>query len=280
MRTWLYYTLLRCDLLTGVAPWREAWIMGYGLDERGLKMSKSRGNSIDPYPVIRKYGADAFRLWSASEVNHGYDFRCNEQKIDSMRKFLSKLWNISRLLSEFPVPEASVRTTPAPADEWILGELDTLIKRCREGYAEYNFFIPATAVREFTWNVFAAHYVEMVKRRARRDGFGEAEGAAAVQTLHVVLSAILRLLAPIIPFMTDYLWRKMYSEESVHLQRHPEPRGAATDTTAAEVASFNSEVWNKKKAAGLSLKDPISVEIPPRLLPMAADLRAMHNIDG
>ena len=168
VRTWLYYTLLRCDLLTGMAPWREAWIMGYGLDERGLKMSKSRGNSIDPYPVIRKYGADAFRLWSASEVNHGYDFRCNEQKIDSMRKFLSKLWNISRLLSEFPVPDASARTTPAPADEWILGELDTLIKRCREGYGEYNFFIPATAVREFTWNVFAAHYVEMVKRRARR----------------------------------------------------------------------------------------------------------------
>ena len=279
VRTWLYYTLLRCDLLTDAAPWREARIMGYGLDERGLKMSKSRGNSIDPYPVIRRYGADAFRLWSASEVNHGYDFRCNEQKIDSMRKFLSKLWNISRLLSEFPVPEESARAAPAPADEWILGELDALIKRCREGYAEYNFFIPATAVREFTWNVFAAHYVEMVKRRARRDGFGEVEGAAAVQTLHTVLSAILKLLAPIIPFMTDYLWRRLYSEESIHIQRHPEPRGAAApDTTAAEVASFNSEVWNKKKSAGLSLKDPISVEIPPRLLPMAADLRAMHNI--
>lgn len=276
VRTWLYYTLLRCDLLTGRAPWREAWIMGYGLDERGLKMSKSRGNAIDPYPVIQKYGADAFRLWSASEVNHGYDFRCNEQKIDSMRKFLSKIWNVSRLLSEFP---PTGEADPLPADSWILYELDRLVEKCREGYRSYNFFVPATAVREFTWNLFAAHYIEMVKRRARRDGFTESEGAAAVHTMHTVLSTILRLLAPIVPFITDHLWRALYSEESVHLQRLPEARDAdPPGVVAADVVTFNSMVWNKKKAAGLSLKDEISVDIPEGLLPMAADLRAMHNI--
>ena len=276
VRTWLYYTLLRCDLLTGRAPWREAWIMGYGLDERGLKMSKSRGNAIDPYPVIRQYGADAFRLWSASEVNHGYDFRCNEQKIDSMRKFLSKVWNVSRLLSEFP---PAGEAEPLPADSWILYELDRLVERCREGYRSYNFFVPATAVREFTWNLFAAHYIEMVKRRARRDGFTEQEGAAAIHTMHTVLSTILRLLAPIVPFITDHLWRALYSEESIHLQRLPEARGVdPPGVAAAGVVAFNSMVWNKKKAAGLSLKDEISVDIPEGLRPMAADLRAMHNI--
>ncbi|KAG2478388.1 MAG: putative Valine--tRNA ligase, partial [Nitrosopumilales archaeon] len=83
VRTWLYYTLLRCEQLTGKKPWSEAWIMGYGLDEKGMKMSKSKGNAIDPLPVIQKMGADTFRFWSASEINHGYDFRCNEQKIES-----------------------------------------------------------------------------------------------------------------------------------------------------------------------------------------------------
>ena len=278
VRTWLYYTLLRCGLLTGRAPWRKAWIMGYGLDERGLKMSKSRGNSIDPYPVIRRYGADAFRLWSASEVNLGYDFRCNEQKIGSMKKFLTKLWNVSRLLSGFP-EERGAAPDLLPADSWILYELDVLVAKCREGYAAYNFFVPATAVREFTWNLFAAHYIEMVKRRARRDGFGERKGAAAVHTLHTVLSTVLRLLAPVTPFMTDYLWRALYSQESVHLQMLPEPRGLEPPAAGAdEVAAFNSMVWNKKKAAGLSLKDSISVDIPDELLPMAPDLRAMHNI--
>jgi len=86
VRTWLYYTLLRCEQLTGKKPWSEAWIMGYGLDEKGMKMSKSKGNALDPLPVIQKMGADTFRFWSASEINHGYDFRCNEQKIESTKK--------------------------------------------------------------------------------------------------------------------------------------------------------------------------------------------------
>jgi len=163
VRTWLYYTLLRCEQLTGKKPWPEAWIMGYGLDEKGMKMSKSKGNAIDPLPVIEKLGADTFRFWSASEINHGYDFRCNEQKIESTKKFLSKLWNVSRFLSSFPVVESG---TTNVSDKWILSELDSLVKECKKGYDEYNFFIPAIAIREFTWNLFAAHYIEMVKGRA------------------------------------------------------------------------------------------------------------------
>ena len=103
VRTWLYYTILRCEQLTGKSPWHAAWIMGYGVDEHGTKMSKSKGNVVDPLPVIQKFGADTFRFWSASEINLGYDFRCSEQKIETTKKFLNKLWNISRFLSGFPV---------------------------------------------------------------------------------------------------------------------------------------------------------------------------------
>jgi len=153
VRTWLYYTLLRCENLTGKKPWSEAWIMGYGLDEKGMKMSKSKGNALDPLPIIEKFGADTFRFWSASEVNHGNDFRCSEQKIESTKKFLTKLWNVSRFLSSFPIVESA---DLADTDKWIISELDKLVKDCKVGFDEYNFFIPATAIREFTWNVFAA----------------------------------------------------------------------------------------------------------------------------
>jgi len=85
VRTRLYITLLRGENLTGEKPWSEAWIMGYGLDEKGMKMSKSKGNALDPLPIIEKFGADTFRFWSASEVNHGNDFRCSEQKIESTK---------------------------------------------------------------------------------------------------------------------------------------------------------------------------------------------------
>lgn len=309
IRTWLYYTLLRCDKITGKPPWSEAWIMGYGLDEHGLKMSKSKGNAIDPLPVIRRLGADTFRFWNASEVNHGYDFRCNEQKIESAKKFLSKLWNVSRFLSSFEVPKnkdgelssqqqnnnnekTQQQQQLQHTDRWILSELDTLIKECHKGYAEYNFFIPAIAIREFTWNVFAAHYIEMVKGRAYGIGFSDKESQAAIHTLHFILNTILRLLAPITPFITEYLWQKLYattqdedSTKSIHKERQPVPNENDTSTSkeykdiTKSITEFNSTVWNEKKSKNLSLKEQINIKIPDTLKPFEKDLCAMHNID-
>ncbi|MEM4252401.1 MAG: valine--tRNA ligase [Candidatus Nitrosotenuis sp.] len=277
VRTWLYYTILRCEQLTGKVPWSEAWIMGYGLDEKGMKMSKSKGNVVDPLPVIQKFGADTFRFWSSSEINHGYDFRCSEQKIETTKKFLSKLWNVSRFISSYPVIKDA---NPTETDRWILSELDNLIKECRNGYSDYNFFVPAIAVREFTWNVFAAHYIEMVKARAYGEGFTESEKNAAIYTLHKVLSTILLLLAPITPFITDFMWQTLYSKETIHKQRHPEPYGAEDMSRfTKEIEEFNSRVWNEKKSKGLSLKDAISIEIPESLKPFAKDLISMHRIE-
>ena len=276
VRTWLYYTLLRCEQLTGQKPWSEAWIMGYGLDEKGMKMSKSKGNALDPLPIIQKFGADTFRFWSASEINHGYDFRCSEQKIEATKKFLSKLWNVSRFLSSFPVLQSG---TPTDTDKWILSELDKLVSECKKGYLEYNFFIPSVAIREFTWNLFAAHYIEMVKARAYGIGFSEEEKNGAIYTLHKTLSTILKLLAPITPFITDFLWQTLYSKETIHKEKQVEQENPEDMTnTTKEVIDFNSKVWNEKKSKGLSLKDSISISVPSNLKSFEKDLIAMHNL--
>lgn len=276
VRTWLYYTLLRCEQLTGKKPWSEAWIMGYGLDEKGMKMSKSKGNAIDPLPVIEQFGADTFRFWSASEVNHGYDFRCNEQKIESTKKFLSKLWNVSRFLSSFPIIETAI---PTDTDKWILSELDNLIIECKKGYDEYNFFIPAIAIREFTWNIFAAHYIEMVKGRAYGINFSDEERDAAIYTLHKTLSTILKLLAPITPFITEYLWKILYSSQSIHKQHQVKTESKYSENKITkDIAEFNSKVWNEKKAKNLSLKDSITMIIPENLESFKKDLKSMHNL--
>jgi len=276
VRTWLYYTLLRCENLTGEKPWSEAWIMGYGLDEKGMKMSKSKGNALDPLPIIENSGADTFRFWSASEVNHGNDFRCSEQKIESTKKFLTKLWNVSRFLSSFPVIESADLTD---TDKWIISELDKLVKECKAGFDQYNFFIPAIAVREFTWNVFAAHYIEMAKARAYGIGFSDAERDGAIFTLHKVLSTLLKLLAPIIPFITDFLWQTLYSEKSIHTEQQTEQESNEDLTSHTQaISEFNSKVWNEKKEKGLSLKDSIKTEIPKDLEIFKKDLVAMHNL--
>ena len=142
--------------------------MGYGLDEKGMKMSKSKGNALDPLPIIEKFGADTFRFWSASEVNHGSDFRCSEQKIESTKKFLTKLWNVSRFLSSFPIVESA---DLADTDKGIISELDKLVKDCKAGFDQYNFLIPATAIREFTWNVRQRNVpsVDLPRLLARRE---------------------------------------------------------------------------------------------------------------
>ena len=282
IRTWLHYTMLRCVQLTGKAPWTDAWIMGYGVDEKGEKMSKSKGNVIDPFPVIQQYGADTFRFWSASEANLGYDFRCSEQRIAGAQKFLSKLWNVGRFLSSFEI----VKEKPSrlePSDEWILGELDSLVQQCRKGYEEYNFFVPANAIRDFTWNVFAAHYIEMVKGRAYDSKAGH---ESALYTLHRCFSTLLLLLAPMTPFIAEELWSKMYSDKSIHHQLLPSALGENGDPKLTKaITDFNSLVWNKKKETisketgkPMSLKEPIDIAVPAELVSFAADLVAMHNL--
>ena len=286
IRTWLYYTMLRCFQITGQLAWSNAWIMGYGVDEKGEKMSKSKGNVIDPFPIIHQYGADAFRFWSASEGNLGHDFRCSEHRIASSKNFLSKLWNIGRFLSSFDILLESPGQLFA-TDKWIIAELSKLIEECKKGYDDFNFFIPSNAIREFTWNLFAAHYIEMVKGRAynKEDEFGH---KSAIFTLHKCMSTILLLLAPICPFITEELWTKIYSVKSIHLQQIPQlPQENYLELSkhTGSITEFNSMVWNKKKETisketgkPLSLKDPIEIAVPAELEQFKKDLQAMHNL--
>jgi valyl-tRNA synthetase len=280
VRTWLYYTLLRCYQLTGKRAFQKAWITGYCVDEKGEKMSKSKGNVIDPVPLIQKYGADAFRFWGASEASLGFDFRASEKRIENASKFITKLWNIARYVSQFPVVEKFDESKLLPSDKWILSELKKTYDKCLEGYRSFNFFIPATEVREFLWNLFANHYIEMSKKRAYGEGFDEEEQKAAWYTLHKVMKITLKLLAPIIPFITEYIWLKMYGSESIHLQLFDEKIEVEDFSSYTEkLVEFNSLVWKEKKRKGLSLKDPIKMKIPKEIQMFEKELKAMHNIE-
>ncbi len=281
IRTWLHYSIFRCFDLTGKVPWSDVWITGWGLDERGERMSKSKGNVIDPIQMLEKYGAESFRLWTASEVSVGSDYTCSEQKISTPGKFLNKLWNVSKFIAGFPIPDES-NPPIAPADRWILAELSDLTRECISGYEDYNFFVPSNKVRDFAWNTFAAHYIELAKGRAYGAGFTREESLAARYTLHRCLRSILLLLAPICPFITDEIWSRLYSRDgkSIHEQEFPRPTEFDEKDLSIGKAliEFNSNVWNEKKSKGLSLKDPISVMVPAELSQFERDLRAMHNL--
>jgi len=119
----------------------------------------------------------------------------------------------------------------------------------------------------------------MVKARAYGIGFSEEERDAAIYTLHKVLSTILKLLAPITPFITEHLWQTLYSDESIHKQRQAEPENSEERPQfTKEIIEFNSKVWNEKKSKGLSLKDSIAIIIPENLSAFSKDFTSMHNL--
>jgi valyl-tRNA synthetase len=276
VRTWLYYSILRCYQLTGRAPFTHAWIGGMGVDEQGQAMHKSKGNVVDPVPILHKYGADAFRFWNACEASHGSDFRCSEARIAGAHKFLTKLWNISRFISSFPQAKS---TKLLASDKWILAELAALSQRSVQGYRGFNFFVPASEIRDFVWETFASHYVEMVKPRAYGQGFSKAQQKAAWYTLHTVLKNVLLLLAPITPYMVDHIWRQLYSRKSVHAERFPRAGWSkAQKRYTGKLLEFNREVWKVKEEKNLALRDPLEMQIPRSLAPFRNDLIKMHSL--
>ncbi len=278
VRTWLYYTLLRCYLLTRKVPFKHAWIGGLGLDADGRAMRKSLGNFLDPEPILERYGADAFRFWGAGEAGLGFDFRLSEDRIAGAGKFLTKVWNTARFISSFPQPKSAKLT---PTDRWMLSELGKLITECVKSYEVYDTFRVATRLREFLWNVFASHYIEMAKGRAYGDNTSTEEQEAAWYTLHEVLRSMLLILAPISPYITDQVWRKIYGANSIHLEMFPKPmKFAINQKVSQSILEFNTELWKVKKAKGLTLKDPVEAKIPNLLKPYEKDLVRMHHIQS
>ena len=284
IRTWLYYTILRVFQLTGKPAFKYVRISGMGLDEKGEAMHKSKGNIVYPMPIIEKYGADAFRFWAASEAKLGDDYRYSEAKIRAASLFLTKLWNIARFISRFPkVTEEDY--VLLPLDLMLLGNLNDIIRQCKDGYERLDPFIPSNLIRNFTWNVFASHYLEAVKPRAYNfnNEFTEEEQHGAWFTLYTALEIILKLLAPIAPFITDSIWRRLFSEESIHSQKFPEPNPSWNTEYKYMISpfiEFNSSIWRYKKEHGLALSQELNTVVyaPKELKPFERDLKAMHKI--
>jgi valyl-tRNA synthetase len=286
VRTWLYYSLLRTYQLLKKPAFREIWVSGHVVDENGEAMSKSKGNSPPPMPFIEKYGADAMRLFGVLEAGLGSDIRFSEDRLAGVSKFMTKLWNIARFVSMFPMPEEIPFSKLTPVDQWVLAEANRVIKRILPDMDLLDFHNPATEIRGFTWNFFADHVVEMLKGRCFNtdNAFSDDEQKSAWFTLHKTLKTILRALAPITPFITDRIYRELYSKKGIHREAYPayneELESDLTQRTEL-VLQVNSAFWKVKRENGLSLRHglPIAV-LPEALAPWEKDLQAMHGIES
>ncbi|MDG6927494.1 MAG: valine--tRNA ligase [Nitrososphaerota archaeon] len=280
VRSWLYFTLLKSYLITGDRPFKDVWIHMHVVDEKGFKMSKSQGNVIDPMDIIKRYGAEAFRSWVFLEGDITQtDVKCSYNRIESAGKFLTKLLNMSKFVKSFNAENIADLT---PTDMWILSELRKLVTNVNNLNDKYAFNKSFTAIRDYTWFIFADHYLEMIKPRIYNNGeFTEAERASCFYTMNLILKTLLKLMAPYIPFITFYIYKNIYGGD-VHQEPYPTPLEIVPKEDYAKLTDslvqFNHYVWNLKKANGKSLKDPINLKMPQELAAFKKDLIAMHNI--
>jgi len=280
IRTWLYYTLIKTYHLTRKPAFTDAWINYHIVDEKGHKMSKSVGNVIDPHEVIEKFGAEPFRLWCAVEGNlENTDLRCSFERIEGAGKTITKLWNVAKFISQFRQGEDY---TLLDTDKWIIHEMNGLIRFARRHYEKYDFHNPAIKIKHFIWEIFAPHYLELVKNRTYNQDnvFRAEEQNGAVFTLYYCLDSLLKLLAPITPFVTYKIYEEL-NDKDIHAAKFPEPIEIRYEPsfTADELTEVNSLIWKAKKDNKLSLKAGISkATVPEKFRTIERDMMAAHKI--
>ncbi len=169
------------------------------------------------------------------------------------------------------------------ADKWILKEINDLVEFSAKQYTDYDFHNPVQRIKNFIWETFASHYIEMAKNRAYNQDsqFSEAEQKAACWTLHEVLKKVLKLMAPVTPFITEKIYNDVYSGK-IHKEEFPkaDKTDYKLEFTTEDVTEFNSAVWKTKKDGNVSLKNPIKrAVLPEKLKALEKELKVMHKIE-
>jgi len=214
IRTWAFYTIYRCMILTGKGCFDDLLVNGMVAGPDGRKMSKSLGNVIEPEEPLKKYSADTIRQWAAGGTL-GEDYPFSWEECEHSQKFLTKFWNISRFiemhLEDFKEVEGE-QVELRDVDLWIISKLQHLIAQNTKNIDRYVFNIPLTETRSFIWHDLADNYLEMVKHRLyKADIYGEKSRYAAQYTLNYVLKTSLLLLSPYTPHICDEIWDSLYS---------------------------------------------------------------------
>ena len=208
---------------TGEVPFKDVFIHGIVRDSLGRKMSKSLGNGIDPLEIIEKYGTDALRFSLVLGISPGNDIRYMPEKLESAANFANKLWNASKFVLG-NLEEIDYDTMPQKLcyeDKWILSKLNKLIKETTINLNNYDLGVWTQKVYDFIWGEFCDWYIEMVKPRLYDKENKTRE--AAQYTLNKVLGDSLKLLHPIMPFITEEIYTKLYNnDESIMISSWPQ----------------------------------------------------------
>jgi len=251
---WLFNTVARSYLHESKLPWKNVAISGWALDPDGRKMSKSKGNIIEPQVMIDKYSADSLRFWAASS-KLGDDIPFKEKELVAGQKTINKLWNASKF-SIMHLKNYSPKKTKL------------LIKTCTDSFENYEYFRTKSETENFFWNVFCDNYMEIIKYRLYNGSKKEKKSAQYV--LYVSLLAILKLFAPIMPYITEEIYqiyfKKHEKKKSIHIALWPECDkkmiNKKLEDEGNSLIEIISNVRSFKTSQQKSLKEEVSLTLP------------------
>ncbi len=260
-------------------PFRDVYIHGLVLDEKGQKMSKTKGNVIDPLQLIEKFGADALRIALASQTAQGRNIRLSAQRVEGYRNFATKLWNASRFAE---MNECVRQRDFEPAvvtqtlNQWIVGETERATGAVSGAILDYKFNDAANAAYEFTWGTFCDWYLELAKPIF--SGTNEDAKAETRATTAWVLDQILKLLHPFMPFITEELWSRLVEvgverQSLLCLAQWPELKGLAKSDADAEIGWLVSLI-SEVRSVRSEMNVPAGAKVPLVLVGASAETKA------
>ncbi|AUS80007.1 valine--tRNA ligase [Actinoalloteichus sp. AHMU CJ021] len=273
--------------MDGAQPFNDVFLHGLVRDSTGKKMSKSKGNSIDPLEWLDRYGADALRFTLARGANPGADEAVAEEWAAGARNFGTKLWNASR----FALMNGANTSTPLPdraeltdADRWILDRLDTVVAGVDELFERFEFGKACDTLYHFVWDEFCDWYLELAKTQLNGD---EARATATRAVLGHTLDATLRLLHPVMPFITEVVWRELTGGQALDRAAWPVPSGATPDVEAErridDLRKLVTEVRRFRSDQGLKPGQRVDARLTGTAVDRLADqlvaARALTRLD-
>ena len=249
IRTWAFYTILRCTLLTDEKPFDNIMMGGFILSEDGTPMHASLGNVIDPLEIIKEYGSDAFRCYAAS-CGLGEDNPFRRKDVIRGTKLLRKIWNVQQFIINNIKEDKPKKIDLIDIDKWILTKYSKLVKKCTKQMDEFDYSQTMKDIEYFLWHELADHYIEMIK-----GSIYEKKDIESIRyTLYTLGLGTLKLFAPFYPHLTEEIYQNFYQRfegiKSIHLSSWPkteiiddkkEKEGEMVKEYIAQIRSWKSE---------------------------------------
>ena len=284
---WLFNTLAKSQIHNNINPWKDVMISGWALDPHGKKMSKSKGNIVEPHAVLEKYSADAMRFWAAGS-KLGDDMPYQEKELVTGTKTMVKLWNAAKFavmnLEGYKPKPVKLETI----DKWVLTKLSMAVKACTDSFNKYEYSRVRSEAETLFWHVFTDYYIEIVKDRLyNTKNYSKSAVESAKYTLYKVLLDITKLFAPIMPHITEEIYQLYFKQfeksESIHISEWPradkiyKKEGELGDLAVDIIAAIRKYKTDK----GMSMNEPIKkVVIDGDVKPVLNDIKSTMKIEN